>query len=105
MTRICFELKVRADRLDEYVARHKNVWPEMREALKNSGWNNYTLFVKPDGTLIGYLETDDFASAQEAMAKTDVNSRWQADMAEFFEELNGRPDEGMFPIREIFHID
>jgi L-rhamnose mutarotase len=104
--RICFQLKIRPDRLDEYVSRHEHVWPEMRDALHDAGWNNYSLFVNPDGTLIGYLETEDFIAAQEAMAKTEINSRWQNEMAEFFEDLDGRhPDQGMFAIREIFHID
>jgi len=59
--RICFLLKVRADRLDEYKERHAHVWPEMREALSSTGWRNYSLFLRPDGLLIGYLETDDDA--------------------------------------------
>lgn len=106
MQRICFQLKVRPERLDEYVLRHENVWPEMCDALHDAGWNNYSLFLNPDGTLIGYLETDDFAAAQAAMAQTEINSRWQNEMAQFFEGLEGRdPDEGMFAIREIFHID
>lgn len=99
-------MKVRPERLDEYVLRHENVWPEMCDALHDAGWNNYSLFLNPDGTLIGYLETDDFAAAQAAMAQTEINSRWQNEMAQFFEGLEGRdPDEGMFAIREIFHID
>jgi L-rhamnose mutarotase len=86
--------------------RHENVWPEMRDALHNAGWNNYSLFLNADGTLIGYLETNDFAAAQDAMSKTEINDRWQSEMAEFFEDLDGRaPDEGMFAIREIFHVD
>jgi L-rhamnose mutarotase len=102
--RVCFLLKVRADRLEEYRRRHQAVWPEMLAALSETGWHNYSLFLRDDGLLVGYLETDDFAAAQEAMARTDVNARWQAEMAEFFEDLDGRPDEGMKPLAEIFHL-
>jgi L-rhamnose mutarotase len=78
----------------------------MREALTQAGWRNYSLFLAPDGQLIGYLECDDFAAAQAAMAATDVNMRWQRDMDEFFVELDGlRPDEGMTPLPEVFHLD
>jgi L-rhamnose mutarotase len=39
------------------------------------------------------------------MAATEVNARWQAEMAEFFSELDGGPpDEGMHPELEIFHL-
>ncbi|MDT0347341.1 L-rhamnose mutarotase [Streptomyces litchfieldiae] len=105
MSRVCFLLKVREDRIEEYRARHADVWPEMRAALSAAGWHNYSLFLREDGLLVGYLETDDFAAAQEAMAATEVNARWQAEMGEFFESLDGaRPDEAMKPLPEVFHL-
>src|SRR4051794_25431881 len=61
--RVCFLLRVRPDRLDEYKAAHRNVWPEMRDALSRHGWHNYSLFLAEDGLLVGYVETDDFARA------------------------------------------
>lgn len=106
MQRISFLLKVRDDRVDEYRARHAAVWPEMLTALAASGWNNYSLFLRPDGLLVGYLESEDFAAAQAAMAATAINATWQAEMSEFFESLDGRgPDEAMIPLEEVFHLE
>jgi L-rhamnose mutarotase len=100
--RVCFELRVRADRLDEYRERHQAVWPEMLAALREAGWTNYSLFLREDGQLIGYLETPDFAAAQRAMEATDVNARWQQEMSELFES-------GEAPVfarlEEVFHLD
>ncbi|MEU1901097.1 L-rhamnose mutarotase [Nocardiopsis dassonvillei] len=104
MQRVCFILKVRQERLAEYRERHAEVWPEMREALSATGWHNYSLFCTEEGTVVGYLETEDFEAARAAMAETDVNARWQAEMAPFFEDLPGRPDEGMVPLTEVFHL-
>ena len=105
MQRVCFLLKVRQDRLDEYRERHAAVWPEMLDALSATGWHNYSLFLREDGLLVGYLETEDFAAAQQAMAATDVNARGQAEMGGFFEALDGaRPDEAMRPLTEVFHL-
>ncbi|MEA2317223.1 MAG: L-rhamnose mutarotase [Solirubrobacteraceae bacterium] len=105
MERVAFLLQVRPDRMDEYRARHREVWPEMLDALREAGWRNYSLFAREDGMLFGYLETDDFEAAQRAMAATDVNARWQAEMAEFF-ELPGdeRPDTGLLRLEEVFHL-
>ncbi|MET9582758.1 L-rhamnose mutarotase [Streptomyces sp. NPDC006539] len=106
MQRVCFLLKVRQERLEEYRERHAAVWPEMLAALSAAGWHNYSLFLREDGLLVGYLETEDFGAAQAAMAATDVNARWQADMAGFFEALDGaEPDEAMKPLTEVFHLD
>ena len=106
MPRIGFLLKVRKDRLAEYKERHRAVWPDMLAALRETGWRNYSLFLSPDGLLFGYLETDDFEKALAGMAQRDVNARWQADMAPFFEHLEGRrPDEGLLRLEEIFHLE
>ncbi|MFB7222134.1 L-rhamnose mutarotase [Streptomyces sp. NPDC002596] len=105
MQRVCFLLKVRPDRAEEYRERHQHVWAEMREALSAAGWHNYSLFLREDGLLVGYLETEDFDAARAAMDATDVNARWQAEMSEFFEELDGRaPDAAMLPLTEVFHL-
>ncbi|MCY3946877.1 MAG: L-rhamnose mutarotase [Anaerolineaceae bacterium] len=106
MQRVCFLLKVREDRLEEYVARHEEVWPEMLDALRETGWHNYSLFLREDGLLIGYLETPDFQAALDGMAGREVNERWQNDMAPYFETLDGRhADESMVPLQEVFHLD
>ena len=104
--RVCFQLNVAVDRLDEYAQRHAEVWPEMRQALTDAGWRNYSLFLSPDGVLTGYFECDDLEAAQAAMAATEVNARWQQEMQPFFAGLGGqRPDEGITPIPEIFHLE
>lgn len=104
-TRVCFILQVRSDRLEEYRERHAAVWPEMLDALASTGWHNYSLFLDDSGLLVGYLETDDFSAAQAAMAQSDVNARWQADMAPFFVELHGRPDESMRVLPIVFQLE
>ena len=105
MPRYCFTLQVRPDLIDEYVERHRAVWPEMLAALADTGWRNYSLFLREDGLLVGYVESDDLASAQAAMADTEVNARWQAEMSPYFTELEGAPDEGFVLLREIFNLD
>lgn len=106
MQRICFHLHVRPDCVPEYRRRHAAVWPEMQDALRATGWRNYSLFLSDDGLLTGYLECDDFDESVQAMGRLEVNARWQAEMAGFFEGIGGaKPDESMRPLPEVFHID
>jgi L-rhamnose mutarotase len=106
VARVCFTLQVRPDRLDEYKRRHAQVWPDMLLALQRTGWHDYSLFLRPDGLLVGYLVADDFTAAQAAMQDEEVNHRWQTDMAPFFAGLDGgAPDTGMTVLEEIFNLD
>ena len=105
MERVCFVLQVKKDRLDEYKERHKQVWPEMLQALSGAGWHNYSLFLRDDGMLVGYVETPDFQKALDGMAGLDVNARWQREMREFFEDPAGRDaDRQMQPLQQVFFL-
>jgi len=106
MERVCFQLQVRPEMLEEYRRRHAAVWPDMLRALAATGWHNYSLFVREDGLLIGYVETPSIEQAQAGMAATEVNARWQAQMAPFFVDLgDARPDTGFVRLEEIFNLD
>ena len=105
MERVCFTLQVKPDRLSEYKERHRAVWPEMQAALRETGWRNYSLFLREDGFLVGYLETDDFDRALSEMGKRKVNELWQREMAAFFEGPEGAADRKLTRLEEVFHLD
>jgi L-rhamnose mutarotase len=106
--RVCFRSSVRPELIDEYRRRHAAVWPEMLAELKQAGWNNYSLFLDADGLLVGYVECDDFDAVRARMALTQVNARWQAEMAALFNNPDNpdqAPDEGFQVLEEVFNLD
>jgi L-rhamnose mutarotase len=102
--RACFTLQVRPDRLAEYRERHAAVWPEMLRALRDAGWRDYQLFLREDGLLVGVVETDDLAAAQAAMDVTGVSSRWEADMAPFFDLPGGHDGRDKHELELVFDL-
>src|SRR5437016_2475067 len=107
MKRVAFLLKVKADKLAEYRQHHAHVWPEMLDALRRTGWHNYTLFLRDDGLLVGYFETpESLQKAQEGMSHEAINAEWQSLMAPYFENLGGaQADQNMQQLAEVFHLD
>jgi L-rhamnose mutarotase len=107
MRRVGFLLKVRQDKIEEYKAHHKQVWPEMLDALRRTGWHNYSLFMRDDGLLFGYFETpESFQAALAGINKEEINAKWQEFMAPYFENLSGaHADESMVELEEVFHLD
>ena len=107
MKRVGFLLKVKEEKIAEYKEHHKNVWPEMRDALRRTGWHNYSLFMREDGLLFGYFETpNSFQDALEGMSKEEINAKWQDFMAPFFEGMGAtHADEMMVELEEVFHLD
>lgn len=105
MSRVCFQLQVKPDRLAEYTQRHAGVWPEMLRAIEQAGRRNYSLFLRPDGLLIGYYETDDDQAAQLALDADPRTAAWEAQMSDFFVSLDGRPDQGAEHLPEVFNLE
>ena len=107
MQRVGFEMKIKPELVEEYKRRHDEIWPDMSEALKRTGWRNYTIFFRKDGTLFGYVEcTESFKASLAGMAKEEVNEKWQDDMSPFFQLPEGaHPDQNMIEWREVFHAD
>ena len=104
MTRYCFTSRVDPRHLPEYRARHAAVWPDMLAALRDAGWSHYSLFLDESGLLVGFFEADDKDLAQARMAATEVNSRWQAQMADLFTG-DGNPDEAFVYLPEVFNLE
>jgi L-rhamnose mutarotase len=105
LNRYCFLLQVRPELLAEYRQRHAEVWPEMLRALAAAGWRNYSIFARPDGLLVGYVEAEDLAAARAAMAATEVNGRWQSEMSRFFTGLDGRTPDQFTLLEPIFNLE
>ncbi len=107
MNRIGFVLKVKQEKIEEYKEHHRHVWPEMQAALRETGWHNYSLFMREDGVLFGYFETpDDLASAAARMADKEINTRWQEFMAPYFESVdNARPDQMLVELEQVFYLE
>jgi L-rhamnose mutarotase len=103
--RFCFELQVKPDRIDDYRRSHAAVWPEMLAALRDTGWTNYSIFLRPDGLVIGYFETTDLVAATAGMAALSVNARWQSEMSELFVPTQQAVDDGLVLLTEVFNLD
>lgn len=104
MERVCFTMRLKPERVEEYLAAHEVVWPEMLDALRETGWSNYSLYVDREAALVvGVLETDDLEGAIAAMNEREVNARWQATMAGFFAE-EAAPDFTMKRLTEYFFL-
>lgn len=104
MPRVCFQLQVRPDRLDEYRDRHSPVSQQMLGEIAASGRTNYSLFVRPDGMLIGYYETEDAAASDAYLAASPIATAWEAEMAPYFDALARRADQGALLLTEVFNL-
>ena len=104
MERVGFTMRLLPGQEAEYRRRHAAVWPEMLDALRTAGARNYSIFLNGE-ELFAYLEVEDFDAFRASMAATEVNDRWQAEMALLIDPLTD-PETGFHQrLEEIFHLE
>lgn len=104
MIRKAFVMSVNAGAEDEYEKRHRPIWAELEQTLKDHGVHNYSIYLHPETRqLFGYAEIEDEAK-WAAIADTNICKKWWAHMKDL---MPSNPDNSPVAtnLREVFHID
>ena len=111
--RLGFQMKIKKERIAEYKLNHRQIPPEMLDALRRNGWHNYTLFMREDGYVFGYFESPhDFKTAMEKMSegrekssKEKVSGREAQALPPMTEPPDpSRPDEWIIELEDVFYL-
>ncbi len=109
MQRIGTVIGVKAERIEEYVRVHADVWPEVLARIAECHIKNYTIFLRqPENLMFGYFEYhgDDFVADMAKMRDHDVTRRWWELCGPMQAPLASRSEgEWWAPMREVFHTD
>ena len=105
MERKAWRGKIKPGRKEEYIRRHREIWPEMKQVLKDAGISNYTIWA--DGEeLFGYYECEKgLEFANRVQAESPVVDRWN----EFMQDvllLEMDPETGAQPeMEQVFFLE
>jgi L-rhamnose mutarotase len=82
--RIALHTRVRADRIEEYEAAHREVPPELTDAIRAAGAHSWVIW-RSGIELFHLIECEDYAALLAHLNALPVNITWQARMAELLE--------------------
>ena len=103
MERYAWKGRVKGD-IQEYIRRHDEIWPEMKEVLERAGIRNDSIWNVGD-ELFGYYECEfgrDYAA--RVQGESEVVARWNVYMDDIL-ELEMDPDTGaQKQLREVFRF-
>ena len=86
MERACFLLRVKKGLIEQYRQAHASVWPELLRTMREFGIHNYSMFLRKDGLVVGYLEATNIKQSLAKVSATEISQRWEEKMAPYFEE-------------------
>jgi L-rhamnose mutarotase len=104
--KVCYLLRIDPEHIDEYLERHRQVWPGLLNALRSASFNNYSVFLDETGLLVVYLETDDYASGAAFMSSAPIQQAWSEYLNAMFRDVDpSRPVGVIRPLVHAFDLD
>jgi L-rhamnose mutarotase len=105
MPRCAFQLRIKAEAIEEYEREHTRVWPELLAKLKEVGISDYSIFRRGQDLFL-CMQVEDFDRAWDQLDCDPVNQRWQVFMSRLFEPVPGiEPGERFAMMKEVFHLE
>ncbi|MFF5013030.1 L-rhamnose mutarotase [Streptomyces sp. NPDC001165] len=85
--RVALHTKVRAHRIADYEAAHREVPKELTDAIRAAGATSWTIW-RSSTDLFHLLECEDYGRLLAALEELPVNVAWQARMAELLDVVH-----------------
>jgi L-rhamnose mutarotase len=102
--RVGLHTRLRPGAEEEYDRLHRDVWPQLLEAIKGAGITGWLIF--RDGLdLFHYLECNDYQAAIAALADHPINRRWQTQVAPLMATAHDYSGESSDRMPLIFNLD
>ena len=105
MEKYAWKATVVEGQIEEYIRRHDNLWPEMKEVLENAGIVNYTIW-NVGNELFGYYECEKGVEfAAKVQRESEVVDRWNEYMKDIL-VMEMDPETGAQPqLTKVFELD
>lgn len=103
MQRVAFRMKLFKGFEEEYRKRHDALWPELRELLKETGIEDYSIFLDEEtNDLFGVLRIKDRIRLEE-LPSNPVMKKWWDHMKDIM-ETNEDNSPVSVPLKEVFYL-
>ncbi len=104
MRRSAFKMRLLPGMRDEYVRRHNEIWPELKQLLSDSGVRDYTIFLDEETDTLFAVQKNEGGAGSQDLGSTEIVRRWWEYMADIMET---NPDNSpvSVPLEEVFHMD
>ncbi len=101
MVRVAWKAQILPGRVEEYVKRHDELWPELKDVFRRAGIRNYSIW-NVGTELFGYYECDDMEYAGKVQNESPDVQRWNEYMKDVM-VVNIDPVTGTQPqLRRVF---
>ncbi|MUP36652.1 L-rhamnose mutarotase [Labilibaculum euxinus] len=104
MKRLAFKMHLNEGQKEEYKKRHNELWPELKQLLKEAGVNEYSIFIDEEtNTLFAFQKLSSNGGSQD-LGQTEVVKKWWEFMADIM-KTNADNSPVSVPLEEVFYLE
>jgi L-rhamnose mutarotase len=99
-------IRVKPEKLDDYIELHKNPWPCVLERLRKSNIGNYSIFLAPGDILFAYFEYygQDLDADLRLIAEDPCTQKWWKETDPCQQSMDPDGKNQWLDLREVFHL-
>jgi len=103
MKRLAFKMYLNEGQKEEYKKRHDEIWPELKQLLKDSGVSEYSIFLDEETNTLFAFQKVSIDGGSQNLGQTEIVQKWWAYMADI---MRTNPDNSpvIVELEEVFYM-
>lgn len=102
MRREAFKMYLKPGKEDEYEKRHKEIWAELKQLLKDAGISDYSIYWDKETNILYASQKVEEGSSQ-SLGDNPIVQKWWAYMADIM-ETNSDNSPVSVTLKEVFYL-
>ncbi len=104
MNRLAFKMYLNEGQKEVYKKRHNEIWPELRQLLKDAGVSEYSIFLDEETNILFAFQKVSGEGGSQDLGQTEIVQKWWAFMADV---MKTNPDNSpvSIPLEEVFYME
>uniref|UniRef100_UPI0032167C74 L-rhamnose mutarotase n=1 Tax=uncultured Draconibacterium sp. TaxID=1573823 RepID=UPI0032167C74 len=104
MQRLAFKMYLNEGQKEEYKKRHDEIWPELKQLLKNSGISEYSIFLDEETNVLFAFQKVSGDGGSQDLGQTEIVKKWWAFMKDI---MKSNPDNSPVTsqLEELFYME
>lgn len=104
MQRIAFKMHLNKGQKEEYKKRHDEIWPELKQLLKDAGVSEYSIFLDEETNILFAFQKVSGEGGSQDLGKTEIVQKWWACMKDIMKS-NEDNSPVTVPLEEVFYME
>ena len=102
--RLAFKMFLNEGQKEEYKKRHDEIWPELKQLLKNAGISEYSIFLDEETNVLFAFQKVAGDGGSQNLGETEIVKKWWKYMADI---MKTNPDNSpvSVPLQEVFFME